>query len=130
MKNTKQTELIEKLATLPIWDAALRRQLHADFAKYVPLVSSLIRPHEREALAVDLPAKWNPQRPSAPDVQKLVRTDTWLIMQSFSCLHMVALFLILMDERERHANSVAATALTAPQAKSPPPAELDDEMPF
>lgn len=119
MKTMTQTELVRKLATLPTWDAALRRQLHADFSAYVPLVSRLVPNDELKFLAVDLPAMWDPNRPSVPSAEKLVRAQTWLIIQSFSHLYLVALFVLLMDERERVQNASRKAG-----------DELTDDLPF
>lgn len=114
-----QTQLIEKLATLPTWSDADRRQLHADFSAYVPLVSRLVPNDELKLLAVDLPAMWDPNRPSVPSAEKLVRAQTWLIIQSFSHFYLVALFVLIMDERERAQN-----------ASSKASDELTDDLPF
>jgi len=125
-----QTQLIEKLATLPTWSDADRRRLYADFAEYVPLVAMLVPQNERKTLAIELPKKWDRKRPADPEVLKLVRTETWLMIQSFRDLHLVALFVLLMEERGRHQDAGSAVTKVAPQAPAAVPAELDDDLPF
>lgn len=125
-----QTQLIEKIATLPTWSDADRRRLYADFAEYVPLVASLIPQNERKALAIELPKKWDRKRPADPEVLKLVRAETWLIIQSFRDLHLVALFVLLMEERGRRQAPGSAVPKVAPQAPAAVSTELDDDLPF
>jgi len=120
--------MIQKLATLPIWDAAYRSELAAAFATERNIVKAVIPPNYLRTLAVTLPEVWENgagyQRAVA-----LVHPAIWELVQGFNDRKSVALFLLLMDERDVP-KTTAAVATACANEKPALITELDDDLPF
>lgn len=123
MKNMTQNEMIQKLATLPIWDAAHRSELAAALATERNIVRALIPPNYLKALALALPNVWDDgmgyQRAVA-----LAHPSIWQLIQGLDDRKSVALYLILMEEK------LTVVSPSVPASKGIIQDEADNEWPF